>query len=247
MTSPQCQEPGCPRPAKARGLCNAHYKARRKSDPSFVIQRRGTPEERFWAKVDKRGPDECWPWTAFIEDDGYGMFGITGSHSVRAHRFAYEAEGGQIPKGFELDHLCHTRDTGCTAGKECPHRRCVNPAHLEPVPGLVNIFRGRGFATAETCIRGHPLSGENLYVQPGNGERICRACKLRRKREQNARTRTANRAAGRVANADKTHCKRGHPLSGDNLYVSPRGVRQCRQCNRDRAKGSYRRNQADAA
>lgn len=32
-------------------------------------------------------------------------------------------------------------------------------------------------------------------------------------------------------------CKRGHPLSGDNLYVTPRGVRQCLECqrNRDRA------------
>ena len=22
----------------------------------------GTLEERFWAKVDKRGPDDCWDW-----------------------------------------------------------------------------------------------------------------------------------------------------------------------------------------
>lgn len=25
-------------------------------------------------------------------------------------------------------------------------------------------------------------------------------------------------------------CKRGHPLSGDNLYVSPRGARMCKAC-----------------
>jgi len=28
----------------------------------------------------------------------------------------------------------------------------------------------------------------------------------------------------------KTHCKYGHPLSGDNLYVSPKGIRNCRAC-----------------
>ena len=29
----------------------------------------------------------------------------------------------------------------------------------------------------------------------------------------------------------KTHCKHGHPLSGDNLRISPNGVRACRACN----------------
>lgn len=30
----------------------------------------------------------------------------------------------------------------------------------------------------------------------------------------------------------KEECHRGHPLSGDNLYISPKGVRQCRACNK---------------
>jgi hypothetical protein len=30
------------------------------------------------------------------------------------------------------------------------------------------------------------------------------------------------------------YCKRGHPMSGDNLYVSPKGQRHCRTCSRDR-------------
>ena len=28
----------------------------------------------------------------------------------------------------------------------------------------------------------------------------------------------------------KTHCPQGHPYSGRNLYVSPRGARKCRAC-----------------
>lgn len=31
-------------------------------------------------------------------------------------------------------------------------------------------------------------------------------------------------------NARKTHCKRGHELAGDNLYVKPTGSRVCRAC-----------------
>lgn len=31
-----------------------------------------------------------------------------------------------------------------------------------------------------------------------------------------------------------TYCPQGHPYSGDNLYVSPKGHRSCRQCARDR-------------
>jgi hypothetical protein len=29
----------------------------------------------------------------------------------------------------------------------------------------------------------------------------------------------------------KTHCKRGHLLSGDNLRIGPNGVRVCKACN----------------
>lgn len=33
-----------------------------------------------------------------------------------------------------------------------------------------------------------------------------------------------------TTNRDKTHCPKGHPYSGDNLYVRPNGKRECRQC-----------------
>jgi hypothetical protein len=40
---------------------------------------------------------------------------------------------------------------------------------------------------------------------------------------------------GKNANANKTECFRGHPLSGDNLYINPSsGGRTCRQCMRDK-------------
>jgi hypothetical protein len=30
----------------------------------------------------------------------------------------------------------------------------------------------------------------------------------------------------------KTHCKHGHELAGDNLYINPKGKRECRKCRR---------------
>lgn len=34
----------------------------------------------------------------------------------------------------------------------------------------------------------------------------------------------------------RTHCLRGHPFSGANLYVDPHGRRACRACHRERAR-----------
>ena len=39
--------------------------------------------------------------------------------------------------------------------------------------------------------------------------------------------------------ARQTHCKRGHELAGDNVRVSTRGTRQCRQCSQDREKARW--------
>lgn len=33
-------------------------------------------------------------------------------------------------------------------------------------------------------------------------------------------------------NSKRSRCKRGHRLSGDNVYVAPNGNRACRECNR---------------
>jgi hypothetical protein len=39
-------------------------------------------------------------------------------------------------------------------------------------------------------------------------------------------------AAAAAARRAQTHCKRGHELSGNNLYVNPKGLRTCKECRK---------------
>ena len=134
----------------------------------------------FFVKVDVR-PDGCWLWTAHVNASGYGTFGVDG-HSQLAHRVSYFLHVGAIPDGKQLDHLCHTADLSCVGGTTCPHRRCVNPAHLEPVALTENIFRSPNTrasinASRTHCPQGHAYDEANTYLMANPGNRMWRACR----------------------------------------------------------------------
>jgi hypothetical protein len=133
----KCSEPGCPNPHRENGYCLKHSKRMKRYGTTIDPRQR-----KFWAQVDRRGPSECWPWTGHLQPNGYGTFGMRGTRL--AHRIAYQYVIGPIPVGLVLDHLCHTADPQCADTNECPHRRCCNPEHLEPVTQRENIARGRG-------------------------------------------------------------------------------------------------------
>ncbi len=157
-----CSVEGCERVVLCKGLCHLHYYRVRNGYRGPI-----PTKDRFWSKVDRTSG--CWLWTATVNNQGYGMFGLAGS-MVLAHRWAYEDMVGPIPEGLVIDHLCRVKP-------------CVNPAHLETVTQRVNSQRGivggrSGPNNANRlkthCPQDHPYDEANTY-RDKNGRR-CRTC-----------------------------------------------------------------------
>ena len=134
--------------------------------------------------------EDCWMWTGKIDKTGYGSFGMRENGKSRtrtAHKIVYEALVGAIPEGMVLDHTCHNPEV---CRDECPHKLCVNPAHLKVVTPRENVLRSNGIAAynaAKThCDSGHELTASNVYIHPQRGSRLCKECrKLAVKKYQN--------------------------------------------------------------
>lgn len=134
----------------------------------------------FWARVDIRGPDECWEWQGKRSSLGYGRVYVTGSgkagqREVGAHEVAALAEFGPPPRGKIVMHTCDNPP-------------CCNARHL--------LYGTKKDNSQDALVKGRLRPGF-----PGH-------------------------------ELSKTHCPNGHPYSGDNLKVDPRGHRRCRACRR---------------
>lgn len=156
-----CRSPGCLAPATVGPLCRRHD---------------------FWSKVDRRGPNDCWPWRKRIGTRGYGHVTINGvKHG--AHVIAYRYAHGPVPEGMQVDHRCHDPNS-CAGGTSCRHRRCCNPAHLRAVTAEQNSSGERSNKDAVVaakreithCPAGHEYTPENTHVDR-RGWRNCKKCR----------------------------------------------------------------------
>lgn len=114
----KCSAPDCDRSPHAKGLCQTHLHRFRRYGDFEIRQVRGTAEERFWPKVERGSPGDCWEWTAKKSKEGYGsIWDGSVRKLVLSHRLSFELHKGEIPEGMVVQH-------------DCDNPGCVNPDHL---------------------------------------------------------------------------------------------------------------------
>jgi hypothetical protein len=87
-----------------------------------------TPQQlkNFWAKIDKKGPDDCWLWTAartsidHTVNGGYGQFGAGKLNHYTSHKLMWLLIYGPIPDNKWVLHKCPLGSNSL----------CCNPSHL---------------------------------------------------------------------------------------------------------------------
>jgi hypothetical protein len=77
-----------------------------------------------------KGRDHCWIWEGSRKEDGYGIFRISPTRTIGAHRFSFLLFCGEIEHGAII---CH----------HCDNPPCVNPLHL---------FQGAHQDNIDDCI-----------------------------------------------------------------------------------------------
>lgn len=111
-----------------------------------------TLAKRLWSRIDRLGPDECWPWTGYADRHGYGRISVGLDVNGRAV---------QVPASRAAWMLVNDRflPSDVLIRHSCDNPPCCNPAHLE-------------VGTHADNNRDMVERGRAIYVQ---GERIAQA------------------------------------------------------------------------
>lgn len=97
--------------------------------------------QRIWNKIDRRGVNECWPWTG-SKANGYGHIAIGGKF-IQATHAVYCLVNRKLPT-YQILH-------------SCDNPACCNPNHLEDGTQKKNL--------ADRSLRGRAPTGEKHWTK----------------------------------------------------------------------------------
>ena len=184
-----------------------------------------------------RETDECIIWPFQKDSGGYGRVRplYNGKRiTVGAHRLAFKLKNGHYPHNLAM-HSCDTPS-------------CVNPKHLIDGEHKDNqrdkALRGRSLKgskqysakldeQAVAVIREEYASGDVSMYALAERYNISRASI--RMAIRGEKWKHVDNPVNNVTFVKrlKTHCKRGHELSAENLYIYGK-IRQCKKCTQYR-------------
>jgi hypothetical protein len=191
--------------------------------------------ERFLAKIEK-SESGCWNWTAGKKGGGYGAFYLDGKLRG-AHRAALN-----LFKALDLD-------TPLDAMHSCDNPGCVNPDHISygsrvenmidaSIKGrIVRVQDWRGQLNPKSKLSPQQIAEIIAAVNAG----VSRKDAAERFGISDVRVSQILKDAGfsselsateaaSAARTARTHCKKGHPLFGENLRINSNNARVCIQC-----------------
>lgn len=171
-----CSFTGCTRAHYANKLCKSHCSqlyAGKSLSSVKKIRAKGEHPEITFDVVDCPVPSlksKCHIFRGYTgKKDGYGQISFNGK-SVKAHRYVWEQEVGEIPDGLLMDHRCRVRN-------------CINVKHLRLVTPQVNATEnivGSAWQINKAkvfCKAGHAYDLENTGFLKNKPGRYCKKCR----------------------------------------------------------------------